>query len=66
MSIQEATRSVTSRWIRVVVQLSLQNPTTTEGLIPQLLQMLRNDKVGPIETHWIAATLWNKAINYYA
>jgi len=67
MQIEEATKSVTSRWIRVVIQLSLaQNPGTTEGLIPQLMQFLRSDKVGMVEAHWIAATLWNKALDYYA
>jgi hypothetical protein len=27
---------------------------------------LRSDKVGVLEAHWIAATLWNKALDYYA
>ena len=67
MQIEEATKSVISRWIRVVMQLSLlQNPGTTEGLVPQLLQLLRSGKVDEVETHWIAATLWNKALDYYA
>src|SRR5271156_80813 len=67
MQIEETTKPVTSRWIRIVIQLSLlQNPGTTEGLMPQLLQFLRSDKVGVLEAHWIAATLWNKALDYYA
>lgn len=58
--------AVISRWIRVVIQLSLaQNSATTEGLMPQLLQLCRNDKVRTIEAHWIAATLWNKALDHY-
>jgi hypothetical protein len=66
MQVQEATKPVISRWIRIVIQLSLvQNPSTTEGLIPQLLQFLRSDKVGLMEAHWIAATLWNKALDDY-
>ena len=67
MQIQETTKPVTSRWIRLVFQLSLtQNPGTTEGLIPSLLQMLRNNKVGNAETHWIAVSLWNKALDHYS
>jgi len=63
MQIEETTKPVTSRWIQIVIQLSLlQNPGTTEGLMPQLLQFLRSDKVGVLEAHWIAATLWNKAL----
>jgi len=67
MQFEETTKAVVSRWIRIVIQLSLlQNPGTTEGLMPQLLQFLRSDKVGVVEAHWIAATLWNKALDYYA
>lgn len=67
MQLPEATKAVISRWVRVVIQLSLlQNSATTEGLMPQLIQMLRSDKVGIPETHWIAATLWNKALDHYA
>ena len=66
MNLQETTKSIVSRWIRIVIQLSLQTPGTTEGLIPQLIQMLRNNRVESIETHWIAATLWNKALDYHA
>jgi hypothetical protein len=67
MQLTEVTKTVISRWIRVVIQLSLlQNSTTTEGLMPQLIQMLRGNKVGIPETHWIAATLWNKALDHYA
>ena len=67
MQLPEVTKTVISRWIRVVIQLSLlQNSPTTEGLMPQLLQMLRSNKVGIPETHWIAATLWNKALDHYA
>lgn len=67
MQSQESTKPLVSRWIRVVIQLSLlQNSSTTEGLMPQLLQLLRSNKVGLIETHWIAATLWNKALDHYA
>ena len=66
MQIQESTKKLVPRWIRVVIQLSLvQNSTTTEGLMPQLLQFLRSNKVGVIEAHWIAATLWNKALDHY-
>ena len=67
MQIKETTKRVVSRWIRIVFQLSmLQNPATTEGLMPQLLQFLRSDKVGVVEAHWIAATMWNKALDFYA
>jgi hypothetical protein len=67
MQLPEVTKTVISRWIRVVIQLSLlQNSTTTEGLMPQLLQMLRTNKIGVPEIHWIAATLWNKALDHYA
>lgn len=67
IQIEEATKHVVSRWIRVIIQLSLmQNPGTTEGLMPQLMQYLRGDKMGITEAHWIAATLWNKALDYYA
>src|SRR5271170_3388708 len=63
MQFEETTKAVVSRWIRIVIQLSLlQNPGTTEGLMPQLLQFLRSDKVGVLEAHWNAATLWNKAL----
>ena len=34
--------------------------------MPQLLQLLRSNKVGLTEAHWIAATLWNKALDHYA
>jgi hypothetical protein len=48
------------------MQLSLlQSPSAAEGMMPQLLQMLRSDKVGTTEAHWIAVTLWNKAIDHY-
>ena len=67
MQLTEVTKTVISRWTRVVIQLSLlQNSTTTEGLMPQLIQMLRSNKIGITETHWIAATLWNKALDHYA
>ena len=33
--------------------------------MPQLLQMLRNNSVGTTEVHWIAATLWNLALDHY-
>ena len=33
--------------------------------MPQLIHMLRSDKVGITEAHWIAATLWNNAIDHY-
>jgi hypothetical protein len=67
IQIEETTKSVTSRWIRIVIQLSLlhNDSGTTEGLMPQLLQFLRGDKVDTVEVHWIAATLWNKALDYY-
>lgn len=65
MLVRESTKPLVSRWIRVVIQLSLQQPGTTEGLMPQLLQMLRSNEVGVTEAHWIAATLWNKALDYY-
>jgi hypothetical protein len=67
MPIEETTKPVTSRWIRIVFELSLlQNPGTTEGLMPQLLQFLRSDRVGVEEVYWIAATLWNEALDYAA
>jgi hypothetical protein len=64
MSLDETTKPIVSRWIRAVIHMSLSTPGTTEGLVPQLLQMLRNNKVGPIETQWIARTLWNKGIDH--
>jgi hypothetical protein len=64
--IPETTKELVSRWIRVVMQLSLlQSPNAAEAMMPQLVQMLRSDKVGITEAHWIAATLWNKAIDHY-
>jgi len=66
MQTEEADIAIVSRWIRVVIQLSLaQNSETTEGLIPQLLQLCRNERVRTTEAHWIAVTLWNKALDYY-
>lgn len=67
MQAQGTTKALISRWIRVVIQISLfQNSTTTEGLMPQLMQMLRSNKVNVVEAHWIAATLWNKALDHYS
>lgn len=65
MVVRESTKPLVSRWIRVVIQLSLQQSGTTEGLMPQLLQMLRSNDIAFTEAHWIAATLWNKALDYY-
>ncbi len=49
----------------MVIELSLQHSdATTAGLMPQLMQMLRNDEVRGVEAHWIAATLWNKALDH--
>jgi len=65
MVVPERTKPLISRWIRVVIQLSLQrSDSTTEGLMPQLMQMLRDDQVRGIEAHWIGATFWNKALEH--
>ena len=41
MQIEDTTKPVTSRWIRIVIQLSLlQNPGITEGLMPKLFTIL--------------------------
>ena len=49
----------------MVIELSLQrSDVTTEGLMPQLMQMLRNDEVRGLEAHWIAATFWNKSLDH--
>ena len=67
MQLEESTKPTISRWIRVVIHLSLiQNDTTTEALMPQLLALLRMNKIRDIEAYWIAATLWNKALDHYA
>ena len=34
--------------------------------MPQLLALLRMNKIRDIEAYWIAATLWNKALDHYA
>ena len=65
MAVPERTKPLISRWIRVVIQLSLQrSDTTTEGLMPQLMQLLRDDQVRGLEAHWISATFWNKALDH--
>lgn len=63
--VPERTKPLISRWLRVVIELSLHHSdATTMGLMPQLMQMLRNDEVRGLEAHWIAATLWNKALDH--